>query len=75
MILVNQKKWQSLSPKTREILQRVAIEHESSSLKALQELWKKEQAELQKRGIKTSRSRPRPRSGSSPARAPRACSA
>ena len=53
MILVNQKKWNSLSPKTREILQRVAIEHETSSLQALQELWKKEQAELAKRGIKT----------------------
>lgn len=52
-ILVNLKKWNSLSPKTREILQRVAIEHETSSLKALQELWKKEEAELKKRGIKT----------------------
>jgi TRAP-type C4-dicarboxylate transport system substrate-binding protein len=53
MILVNQKKWQSLSPKSREILQRVAIEHEVSSLKALQALWTKERAELEKRGIKT----------------------
>jgi TRAP-type C4-dicarboxylate transport system substrate-binding protein len=53
MILVNQKKWNALSPKTRQILQRVAIEHESASLQALQELWKKEQAELEKRGIKT----------------------
>jgi TRAP-type transport system periplasmic protein len=53
MILVNQKKWSTLSPKTREILQRVAIEHETSSLKDLQALWKKEQAELEKRGIKT----------------------
>lgn len=53
MILVNQKKWQSLSPKSREILQRTAIEHESASLKALQALWKKEEAELAKRGIKT----------------------
>ena len=52
-ILVNLKKWQSLSPKTREILQRVAIEHESSSLQALQKLWKEEQVELAKRGIKT----------------------
>src|SRR6478672_3295675 len=52
-ILVNLKKWQSLSPKTREILQRVAIEHETSSLQALQKLWKEEQAELTKRGIKT----------------------
>ena len=48
-ILFNQKKWNALSPKSREILQRVAIEHEVSS----QELWKKEEAELKKRGIKT----------------------
>jgi TRAP-type C4-dicarboxylate transport system substrate-binding protein len=53
VILVNLKKWNALSPKTREILQRVAIEHESSSLKDLQLLWKKEEAELRKRGIKT----------------------
>ena len=53
VILVNQKKWSSLSPKTREILQRVAIEHETSSEHALQDLWKKEQAELAKRGLKT----------------------
>ena len=53
MILVNQKKWASLAPRTREILQRVAIEHETASLQALQDLWKKEQAELAKRSIKT----------------------
>ena len=53
MILVNQKKWQALAPKTRELLQRVAIEHEVASLKDLQALWQKEQAELAKRGIKT----------------------
>jgi TRAP-type C4-dicarboxylate transport system substrate-binding protein len=53
VILVNQKKWGSLSPKTREILQRVAIEHESSSVRDLQELWKREKAELDKRGLKT----------------------
>ncbi len=52
-ILVNLKKWQSLSPKTREILQQVAIRHETESLQALQELWKKEEAELKKRGLKT----------------------
>jgi TRAP-type C4-dicarboxylate transport system substrate-binding protein len=52
-ILVNLKKWQSLSPRTREILQRVAIQHESDSLQALQELWKKEEAELKRRGIRT----------------------
>ncbi len=53
MIIVNQKKWESLSPKTREILQRVATEHEISSLQDLQALWKKEEAEIAKRGIKT----------------------
>jgi TRAP-type C4-dicarboxylate transport system substrate-binding protein len=52
-ILVNLKKWQSLSPKTREILQRVAIQHETESLRALQKLWKEEEAELKKRGLKT----------------------
>ena len=53
IILVNQKKWESLSPKTRQILQRVAIEHEISSERDLKALWTKEQAELAKRGIKT----------------------
>jgi TRAP-type C4-dicarboxylate transport system substrate-binding protein len=53
MIIVNQKKWDSLSPKTREILQRTAIEHEVASLKELQALWRKERTELEKRGIKT----------------------
>jgi TRAP-type transport system periplasmic protein len=52
MIIMNQKKWNALSSKTRDILQKAAIEHETSSLKALQELWTKEQAELQKRGIR-----------------------
>jgi TRAP-type C4-dicarboxylate transport system substrate-binding protein len=52
IILVNQRKWNALSAKSRDILQRVAIEHEISSVKALQELWVKEQTELQKRGIR-----------------------
>jgi TRAP-type C4-dicarboxylate transport system substrate-binding protein len=52
MIIVNQKKWNSLTAKTREILQRVAQQHEVSSLQDLQALWKKEQAELEKRGIR-----------------------
>jgi TRAP-type C4-dicarboxylate transport system substrate-binding protein len=52
-ILVNLKKWQALSPKTREILQRVAIQHETESLQALQKLWKEEEAELKRRGVKT----------------------
>jgi TRAP-type C4-dicarboxylate transport system substrate-binding protein len=53
MIIMNQKKWNALSPKTREILTKVTAEHEVSSQRDLQELWKKEQAELQKRGIRT----------------------
>jgi TRAP-type C4-dicarboxylate transport system substrate-binding protein len=53
MIIMNQKKWESLSPKTKEILARAVAEHETSSLQALQALWKKEEAELAKRGIKT----------------------
>ncbi|MGH8689453.1 MAG: TRAP transporter substrate-binding protein DctP [Burkholderiales bacterium] len=53
MIIVNQKKWDSLSPKTREILQRLVAAHEVSSLQDLQALWKKEEAEIAKRGIKT----------------------
>jgi TRAP-type transport system periplasmic protein len=52
-ILVNLKKWQALSPKTREILQSVAIRHESESLQALQKLWQEEEAELKRRGVKT----------------------
>ena len=53
VILVNKKKWDSLSPKTRDILTRTVIAHETSSLRDLQTLWKNEQAELAKRGIKT----------------------
>jgi TRAP-type transport system periplasmic protein len=53
MILVNGKKWESLSPKTREILTETAIKHETESLAALQDLWKTEQGELEKRSIKT----------------------
>src|SRR5687768_7739928 len=52
-ILVNQKKWNALSPKSRDILQQVAIRHETESLQALQKLWKEEEVELKKRGIKT----------------------
>ena len=53
VILVNQKKWGALSGKTRQILQRVAAEHEVSSERELQALWEKERVELEKRGIKT----------------------
>jgi len=53
MIIVNQKKWESLSPKTRDILRRVVVEHEVASMQSLQALWRKEEAEIAKRGIKT----------------------
>lgn len=52
VIVLNLKKWNSLSPKSREILTRVAIEHEQSSVKDLTELRTKEYAELDKRGLK-----------------------
>jgi TRAP-type C4-dicarboxylate transport system substrate-binding protein len=51
-IIVNIAKWNSLSPKSREILERVTIEHEISSIKALAALRTKEFAELDKRGVK-----------------------
>lgn len=51
-VVINAKKWGSLSEKSREILTRTAIEHEAASVKALGELRVKEFAELDKRGIK-----------------------
>lgn len=51
-VVINIAKWNSLSPKTREILERVAVEHEISSIKALGELRTREFAELDKRGMK-----------------------
>ncbi|MBL8378955.1 MAG: TRAP transporter substrate-binding protein DctP [Burkholderiales bacterium] len=51
-VIMNVRKWNSLSDKSKEILTRVAIEHEVSSLKAQAELRKKEFAELEKRGMK-----------------------
>lgn len=53
VILVNLNKWNSLSAKTREILQATAIEHESASLRALMQLWQQEKVELERRGVKT----------------------
>jgi TRAP-type C4-dicarboxylate transport system substrate-binding protein len=52
VIVLNLKKWNSLSPKSREILTRVAIDHELSSVKDLTDLRAKEYAELDKRGLK-----------------------
>jgi TRAP-type C4-dicarboxylate transport system substrate-binding protein len=51
-IIINVRKWNALSDKSREILNRVAIEHEVSSVKELQALRVKEFAELEKRGLK-----------------------
>jgi len=51
-ILINVRKWNALSDKTKEILTRLAIEHEISSVKELQALRVKEFAELEKRGLK-----------------------
>lgn len=52
-IIVNVRKWNALSDKTKEILNRVAIEHEVASVKTLQALREQEFKELAKRGLKT----------------------
>jgi TRAP-type C4-dicarboxylate transport system substrate-binding protein len=57
-IIINVRKWNALSDKTREILNRVAIEHEISSVKELQALRVKEFAELSKRGLKVATMKP-----------------
>jgi TRAP-type C4-dicarboxylate transport system substrate-binding protein len=51
-IIINIQKWNALSPKAKEILTKVAAEHEVSSMKALADLRTKEFAELAKRGMK-----------------------
>jgi len=51
-VIVNLQKWNALGAKTREILNRVSIEHERASLRTLGELRKKEFAELERRGVK-----------------------
>lgn len=53
MVIMNQKKWDSLSVRTRAILTTAIAEHEEASLKARAELAETEAAELIKRGIKT----------------------
>ena len=53
MVIMNKKKWDSLSVKSRAILTTSIAEHEQSSLKARAELAEKEKVELEKRGIKT----------------------
>lgn len=51
-IIVNVRKWNGLSDKAKEILNRVSAEHEVSSIKALQKLRDEEFKELDKRGMK-----------------------
>ena len=51
-VIMNVRKWNSLSAKSKEILAKVAAEHEVSSIKELTELRTKEFAELEKRGMK-----------------------
>ena len=51
-VIINVRKWNSLSAKSKEILTRVATDHEVSSIKELTELRTKEFAELEKRGMK-----------------------
>jgi TRAP-type C4-dicarboxylate transport system substrate-binding protein len=52
-IIVNVRKWNALSDKTRDILNRVTVEHEISSVKTLRSLREQEFKELAKRGLKT----------------------
>ncbi len=51
-VVINVRKWNGLSDKSREILNRLAVEHEASSIKDLGVLRTKEFAELEKRGMK-----------------------
>jgi TRAP-type C4-dicarboxylate transport system substrate-binding protein len=51
VVVVNLDKWKTLSAKAQQILTDVAIQHEKESYDATLELTKREQAELQKRGI------------------------
>lgn len=53
MVIMNKKKWDALSPRSREILTATAVEHEAYTVSARRELAEKEKAELDKRGIKT----------------------
>ena len=45
VVIMNQRKWNSLSPKSREILQAAALRHESDSVKQLADLRTRELAE------------------------------
>jgi len=51
-IIINVRKWNALSEKSKDVLTRTVIEHEISSVKDLAALRIKEFAELEKRGLK-----------------------
>lgn len=51
-VIINARKWAALSPQARDLLTRVAVEHETSSMKEMAALRDQEIAELEKRGIK-----------------------
>ncbi len=50
-ILVNLDKWKSLSPASRDLLQKIAIAYEKESLDALEAKRRVEDAEIRKRGM------------------------
>jgi TRAP-type C4-dicarboxylate transport system substrate-binding protein len=52
-VIVNVRKWNSLSQKSKDLLTRTIIEHEISSVRDLAVLRKQEFAELEKRGLKS----------------------
>lgn len=51
-VIINVRKWNSLSEKSKDVLTKTMIGHEISSIKDLTELRKREFAELEKRGMK-----------------------
>jgi TRAP-type C4-dicarboxylate transport system substrate-binding protein len=51
-VIINARKWAALSLQARDLLTRVAVEHEAESMKDLAVLRDQEIAELEKRGIK-----------------------
>ena len=58
MVVMNKKKWDALSPQSRDILGKAARDYELTSLKAMRELADKEDAALAKRGIKVVKQSP-----------------
>jgi TRAP-type C4-dicarboxylate transport system substrate-binding protein len=50
-LLVNLDKWKKLDQKTRDFLQKEAIDYEAQSIKDNEEFAKKEDEELKKRGV------------------------